>query len=216
MANLIAHPAILFDFCTNCIFHSVDYIYTFINYGFSIKFEFVAIFINSLFYNNSLDLFVQIFKFYYNALSDASLFYAHYLNRFFSNNIFVLNNQALYYLKYSNTGSIFISYYPELTSFCDFSNKRDSIIAQFLRLVIENEAAMDSAIIFVAWYPQLAITILLIFAFISYMTDYRSEKKERVIDQDYLASNASLDAEEELSSIEELLIAFFNFFYVFI
>lgn len=150
MANFIAHPAILFDFCTNCIFHSVDFIYTFINYGFAMKFEFVSIFISSLFYNGNLDLFTTVFKFYYNCLSDASLFYAHYLNRFFSTNLFSLNSYALYYLKYSNTGAVFISYYPELLSFCDFSNKRNSVVAQFLRLVIQNETAMDSAIVFVA------------------------------------------------------------------
>ena len=48
------------------------------------------------------------------------------------------------------------------------------------------------------------------------MTDYRTDKKERVIDQEYLLLNTSLDAEEEIAATEELLIAFFNFFYVFI
>ena len=150
MANFIAHPAIFFDFCSNCIFHGVDYVYTFVNYGFSLKLELVSVYISTFFYNDNLNIFNTVFKFSYNCLSDASLFYAHYLSRFFNSNLFVLNNAALYNLKFSNTGSVLITYYPELLSFCDFSNKRNSVVAQFLRLIIQNETAMESAIIFAA------------------------------------------------------------------
>jgi len=66
-------------------------------------------------------------------------------------------------------------------------------------------------------FPQYLFCLIAIgFLMMLYFNYYTSStKEENLIDQDYLIFTATLDAEEEIGSLDDILFGFLIFFYVF-
>jgi hypothetical protein len=66
-------------------------------------------------------------------------------------------------------------------------------------------------------YPQYMVCVGAIFFFYCYYFDYftSSEKQENTVDHDYLVNTTTLDAEEEIAGLEDMVFGFATFFFFF-
>jgi hypothetical protein len=118
----------------------------------------------------------------------------------------------------SKEATLILIYHPEL-SFVNEQLFQDYYFSFFTNLVfsiydlIESETFLTPIILF----PQLLLLIFFAALFISFYFSYFSSatKEESTIDTDYLVASASVEAEKEISSFDDMILAFVVLFYIF-
>jgi hypothetical protein len=80
-------------------------------------------------------------------------------------------------------------------------------------LAMMNENVMLALTLFPQYLLILGICGVLCILYMNYYSTNTTE--ENVIDHDFLLANATLDAEEEIGSLDDILFGFVIFFYVF-
>jgi len=116
-----------------------------------------------------------------------------------STSLFLYNHPELYYIS-ENFNKVFV--YP-------FTQELDNI----LTLMIEDENVVISVLLL----THIVIIGLLVLAFMAlYFSYYNSSvKEENTIDHDFLCSNATLEAEEEVGSVDDLIIGVTMLLYIY-
>lgn len=208
------------DLCTNCIYHGVDWIYTFVEdlNPYDIKVWYFW-FLNLIF-QESFSLFVNSYWYLLLDTSDLQFAVSVYLDMFLE----ALNNKTIFnddwfksYLSSVDTNST-LYYYPELL------NINNSVFYDLLfsyttyeRVVIEYLLNSENLLTSVMLFPQYILFILLLTVlFVLYFQFFTTgSKEESLIDQDYLTSSNLLEAEEEISALDDVLGALIVFVYVF-
>jgi hypothetical protein len=66
-------------------------------------------------------------------------------------------------------------------------------------------------------YPQYLFCVVIGYAFLNYSGDtlVRSGTSEKVIDGEHLSATTLLDAEEEIGSVDDMVLGFANLFFIF-
>lgn len=206
------------EVCTSCIFHGVDWVYTFIVHSHYFDFEIIFFtglvsFLQDSFYNVVMSVestqTVQNAYFFYNCyLSD-------YVDRLYA------ATPAFFRIWYhfaSGDQMIFIHYFhPEL--FHEIENATGDFLLPFVTIFRPVLSIMlnETVSLAITLFPQYLMTVGLIgFLFIMYLNYFNSSTtEENIIDHDFLIANAALDAEEEIGSLDDILFSFVIFFYVF-
>jgi hypothetical protein len=136
----------------------------------------------------------------------------------------VLNNKTIFnddwfknYLTSVDTNST-LYYYPELI------NINNSVFYDLLfsytsyeRVIIEYLLNSENLLTSVMLFPQYILFIMLIAVLFALYFQFftTGSKEESIIDQDYLTSSNLLEAEEEISALDDVLGALIIFVYVF-
>lgn len=206
------------DVCYSCIYHGVDWVYTFIvhSHYFDIEILFftgLVSFIQDSYYNAVIAVqstqTAQNVQYFYNCyLSD-------YVDRIYASTpafIRLIHHFA------AGDQMIFIYYFhPELfhemsNAVADFHLPFMSIIRPVLSVMM-NENVMLALTLFPQYLLLLGICAAFFVLYMNYYSGNTTE--ENVIDHDFLLANATLDAEEEIGSLDDILFGFVIFFYVF-
>jgi hypothetical protein len=109
-------------------------------------------------------------------------------------------------------------YYPELLALNENNNGEFLFpILSYERNAIEYLLNSEHLLTAVMLFPQYILTLMLITAlFITYFQFFTSAvKEENIIDQDFLISLSLIEAEEEISSPDDMVGALLLFIYVF-
>lgn len=82
-----------------------------------------------------------------------------------------------------------------------------------IQYLLDSETLLTAVMLF----PQYLFCLFLAaVTFVFYFNYYStSTKEESIVDHDYLIANSTLDAEEEIGSLDDILLGFLIFFYVF-
>jgi hypothetical protein len=118
----------------------------------------------------------------------------------------------------SKEATLVLIYHPEL-SFVKEEIFQEYYVSYFGNLVfslydlVESETFLTPIILF----PQLRFLVFLATLFISFYFSYFSSatNEESVVDTDYLAASATVEAEKEISSFDDMILAFVVLFYIF-
>lgn len=208
------------DMCTNCIYHGVDWIYTFVEDLNPYDFKVWYFWFLSLIFQESFSIYLSTYWFWLLNVSDYQLFVSINLDAFFD----VLSQKSPFndewfrsYLSSVDINST-LYYYPELLGV--INNVYFDYIFSFTsseRTVIEYLLNSENLLTAIMLFPQyLMFIILVIFLFMLYFQFFTSSvKEENIIDQDYLVSSNFLEAEEEISCADDMLGSLLVFIYVF-
>jgi hypothetical protein len=118
----------------------------------------------------------------------------------------------------SKEATLVFIYHPELSFIKEeiFQEYYFSYFSSFVFSIydlIESETFLTPVILF----PQLLLLIFLAVLFMSFYFSYFSSAtaEENVVDTDYLAGSATVEAEKEISSFDDMILAFVVLFYIF-
>ena len=216
----------LVNLSSNSLYHGVDWIYTFVEstfmYDFSINYTFFS---NNIFQDNfdfnyyaywysTLD--ISYFTLFWSVMIDKMIFFNllkfPYIDSWFrfltqnsENSLFLLNHPEYF----------FISDYIIKTFILPFSSEINNII-----YVMSDEEMVINPVMLIPHI--LTIGVFVLFFIVLYFSYYNSStREENTIDHDYLIANATVESEEEIGSIDDMLLAviflsfiFFWFFYI--
>lgn len=208
------------DLCTHCLYHGVDWIYAFV--------ETVSVYdIKSWYFWSWSNIFQDTYNTYFNSSSYISLFISHF-NAFFSvlldTYLIGLLNKLPYndewfraYLASIDTTST-LYYYPELTNILNnesfvFILPYTTFIRTSIQYLLDSEILITSVMLFPQYLMCLFFIAFFLMLYFNYYTS--STKEENITDHDFLIFNATVDAEEEIGSIDDMLFGFLIFFYIF-
>jgi hypothetical protein len=215
------------DICTHCIYHGVDFIYTFVDdqLVFDFKVWFVW-FLDNVVQEALMLGFTSNWR-EVNNISSGQLYLSNILDSLFTNIVSYLpydNDWFRYYLASIDTSATHY-YIPELNL---VSN---SLISDLLfntssneRLVITFLVTSENLVTSVMYFPQYIMFLSLIVVFFLIFFNFFSSptKEENIVDQDYLIALSLLESEEEISSFDDIVgallffvYAFFWFFYIY-
>ena len=218
--NTIFNDFYFIDLCTTCLYHGVDWVYTTV--------ETVTVYDVKFWYFWFLNMvFQDYYNFSYNVyLLSQSItnYYQVFLAVTFDNYFNILNNKLPYNDEWfrSYLASIDLTstlyYYPELVNVINLSTIEFMLVPttylkNSIQYLLDSETLLTSVMLF----PQYLFCLLLVaISFVFYFNYYStSTKEESIVDHDYLIANSTLDAEEEIGSLDDVLLGFLIFFYVF-
>ncbi len=216
----------LINLSSNSLYHGVDWIYTFVEstfmYDFSINYNFFS---NNIFQDN-FDF--NYYAYWYSTLdiSQFTLFWSIVVDKIILSSLlkFPYMDSWFRYLNQSYENSMFVANHPEIFFISEFFLKTfilpfSSEINNILYVVSEEELLIAPIMLL----PHLYIIGLFILLFIILYFSYynTSTREENTIDHDYLIANATVESEEEIGSIDDMILAvvflsfiFFWFFYI--
>lgn len=200
----------LFDFCTNCLHHGVDWIYvSFYNLSiFDFK-VFYLWFFNSIL-DDSFDFFFFFFWYFSLLKSSYQLFFSFFLDYYINIFLFKLPffDSWQRFIFSSSEPSLLFIYHPEILFIkTNLYSSYIHIYSDFIHTVynyLHGEVFFSPIILLVQFFFILfLLAIFLSFYFSNYFTYF---KDETTIDTDYLLSGAFLEAEKEISSFDDVLL----------
>lgn len=208
------------DHLTSQLYVGFDWIYCFSENIFAYDFYFYFLNLLGNLASDNSELFFWAYWFFNFTFSGFQLFWSIVLDEFLCNLVLKLPYDEHWYrlLLSSQESSLVLIYHPELILLKEgiknsFLNPYfTSYFTPLFSLMVH-----DSILLPVMLFPQF-ILLLMFFAFglcfyISYFTT--PTKEENLVDQDYMLANTTIEAEEEIASIEDILIGIAIIFYIF-
>lgn len=205
---------------TNQVYDGIDWIYSYSETLFAFEFRIWFFLLFSSYFDYMYDFFFKIFWFMcidvcsyqlvYSLLLD---FYLTYINVDGSK-----SNAWVYNIYFSRESTLFFIHHPEIMIAADEVNNKywklyNSYLTSVIGLLINNEGFMTVGMLI----PQLLIVVwFLTLGIMFYFSFYSSSvKEESLIDLDHALWNVTIEAEEEIASMDDILMAFIVIFYVF-
>lgn len=208
------------NICTNCLYHGIDWLYTAVETIYSYDFRvWYFWFFNSI-YDDSFDFFFSSFWYFNLSVSAFQLFWAVILDQYVTTLVYKLPYTEEWFrsMLSSKEATLVLLYHPELSFIKEeiFQEYFFSFFSSFVFSIydlVESETFLTPVILF----PQLLLLIFLAVLFMSFYFSYFSSatSEESVVDTDYLVCSASVEAEKEISSFDDMILAFVVLFYIF-
>jgi len=208
------------DVCSSCLYHGIDWLYTAVETIYSYDFRvWYFWFFNSI-YDESFDFFFSSFWYFNLSISAFQLFWAVILDQYIVTLVYKLPYTEDWFrsMLSSKEATLVLIYHPEL-SFVKEEISKVYFFSYFGDLIfsiydlVESETFLTPVILF----PQLLLLIFLAVLFMSFYFSYFSSAttEENVVDTDYLVGSATVEAEKEISSFDDMILAFVVLFYIF-
>lgn len=205
---------------TNFLYHGIDWIYVNVNSAFCYDFKvWYFWFFNSI-YDESFDFF--FFSYWYISLIKSSyqLFSSIVLDLYLNSNLLKLPYSDSWYNTFisSKECSLIFIYHPELIYIKNLINQNYyfsflSDINFSIYNLIESETFFTPVLLFPQFLFIIFLSVIFIIFYFSFFISFN--KEENTIDFDYLISNSTVEAEKEISSFDDMILAFIVLFYVF-
>lgn len=150
-------------------------------------------------------------KFFGNYHLFWSVILDNYLNFSLLKNYF--SDEWFYFLLNSKYNGFFLIFHPELF-FIKSENLWDST---YLNISLYDVYNLQGFFLSIFLLPQLIFTLILISFFFSfYFSFYTSSvKEENTIDVDFLCASLTVEAEKEITAIDDIILAFIMIIYIF-
>jgi hypothetical protein len=206
---------------TNPIYHGINWIYTFTETPFMYDFNISYNWFTNNIYQDTFDF--NYYSFWYSTLdiSYFTLFWSVLLDKFLVSNLFKLPYQDNWFkfLNQSYESSLALVNHPEYFFISDFFTKTfilpfSSEIDNIIFVLNDEENFLNPVLIL----PHIIVICLFIMFFITmYFSYYNSSvKEENTIDHDYLIANATVESEEEIGSLDDMLLSILILSYIFL
>lgn len=210
----------LTNVCSDCLYHGVDWVYTFVDTMYSYDFKvWYFWFMNSIF-DNSFDYFFSWYWFFSLSISSFQLFWAVLLDQYINLSILKTPYTEDWFrsMLSSKESTLVLIHHPELNFIREFVFKEyyfnyfSNIVFSLYELATPE--TFYSPVILV---PQLLLLVFLSVVFISFYFSYFStpNKEESTVDADYLVASITVESEKEISSFDDIILGFVVLVYIF-
>ena len=196
----------------DAMYNSSEWIYSFVESIFVFEFREFYFKLAQTYFDDYFNYFFKIYWFFINELNEYELLYSIYLDHHIKNslNTLVLNNS--YYDSILYLGHPELNYISDSITInfeLDFINY---IVFQYTSLVTNEiiTTAIDTA-------SSIIIYILFFFWLYTFYCSFfsSSTEEEALIDSDYMLANITIEAEEEISCMDDLVMMFVLLFYIY-
>jgi len=219
--NFISNKLNVLDIQSNFVYHNKNWLYSFSENLFSYSYDLTSyVFWNYLYQdssklnykvmwynsimNNHHNLFIsvildQLFFIAAFSLPFFNDFFHHLLNSEEFNNFFIIHPE--YYFIYKNYTNDF------------YQNYLSNIYLSMYLLTI-NESFISPIMMITQFFFIFFLVLLFIITYFSYFNNLNTE--DNIVDHDYLAFNVTIEAEEEIGSMDDMLLTSVILLYVFL
>ena len=203
-----------------CLYHGINWIYTYTESMYAYEFNILYFkFLNSIF-DDSFDYFFNSLWYFSLTTSSFQLFWSFLLDNYVKSNLIKFYFMDDWYKSFlsSKDSSLVLINHPELSFI------KNKLLSNFylnyftdLNFTIYELIEKESFITPIMLLPQLIFMIYLATLFISFYFSYyvSSVKEESTIDSDYLAASATVEAEKELGSLDDMILGILVLVYIF-
>lgn len=205
---------------TNFLYHGIDWLYCNVQSIEAFNFKIWYFWFFNSIYDESFDYF--FFSYWYISLLNSSfqLFSSIILDNYLTSNLLKLPYTEDWFksILSSKESSLIFIHHPELIFIKNqinnnfyyffFSDLNFSVFN-----LIESETFFSPILLLPQFLFLLFLSSIFIIFYFSFFLSYT--KEENTIDFDYLISNSTVEAEKEISSFDDMILAFIVLFYVF-
>ena len=206
--------------CLGCLYHGINWLYTYCETIYAYEFRtWYNWYANSL-YDDSFDYFFNLYWFFNLSLSSFQLYWGAILDKYVYLSLFKLpfSSDWFRFIFSLKESSIVLVYHPELIFFNEniITNNFFNYLGNISFSLYEQ---VESEIFFspVMLFPQLLLIFFFAIIFISFYFVYftSANKEENIIDTDYLVASSTVEAEKEITSFDDTILALVVLFYIF-
>lgn len=209
----------IINFCSNCLFHGIDWIYSsFFQFNFLNLKIWYFFFFNSIF-DQSFDYFFFLFWFFNLIQSKLQLFNSLILDLFISSKtIDLFFSSEWFNFLLSSKYSVFVFiFHPELIIVNNFISFNFSSYLSNIYLSLFNNVNIENFFSPILLLPQLLFLVFFFSVFLNFYFSFytSSTNEENTIDIDFLMNSATIESEKEISSFDDIILTFIVLFYTF-
>lgn len=208
------------NICSDCLYFGIDWVYTFVTTVYSYDFKVWYLWFTNTPYDNSFDYFFSWYWFFTLSLSAFQLFLSVLLDQYINFSVIKVSFSDDWFrsMLSSKESTLALIYHPELTFikemvFKEFYTLYFSTLVFSLYELNISETFYSPVILI----PQLILLVFLSVIFISFYFSYytNATNEENIIDSDYLVSSVAVEAEKEISSLDDMILGLVILIYVF-
>ena len=208
-----------FDFCFNCLYHGIDWLYVNVSFIFCYDFKLWYFWGYNSVFDESFDFFFFFCWFFSLLDSSYQFFYSVCLDLYIQSTLIKLPLFDEWYRNFLNSkeNSLFFIFHPELIFLKNFIFYYFNNFFTNQRFVIYNNVDYENFQTFLSFFVQYLFLLFFCLGFIIFYFSYFTNpyKEENFIDSDYLVASASVEAEKEISSFDDIILTFIVLFYIF-
>lgn len=188
----------------------------FISYNYNIvSFDFL-----NNFYQESADIFIKLFWAKIINNSDHSLFFSIFLDQYYMSKIIILPIFNFFFRSLFNSSEFNLIYYYHPEYFYIFKNISNYYFINYFSSLypsIYNLENKESFLLPISGFINIFIISFFLFIFINQYFFYfgSSNSDDSIIDHDYLIFNITIEAEEEIASIDDMIMSIVILFFIF-
>jgi len=209
-----------YDTGIHAMYSGIDWIYTHVETLYIFDYKIMYFWLLNNIYDESMDFF--FLSVWYTSLQSCSLqlFWSVLLDNYITTSLFQLSLTDEWVRSYMSgkDSALFVIYHPEViffknqilnNYFFDFLADLNVSAVQYL----DSQSLLSPVMLF----PQLLFIIYMGFLFVSFYFSFysSSSKEEATIDADYLSASITVESEEELGSIDDILMPSIVIVYTF-
>jgi hypothetical protein len=209
----------ILDVCGDCLYHGVDWLYTNVSVLSIYDFKIWYFLENNFIFDESFDFLFSFCWVFSLIESSYQFFFAVLLDIYIQSTLIKLPYLDDWYRSFFNCkeNTLFFIFHPEfiffknfsfLYFFNNFSTLRFSIFNSSINESFDSNIILFFEFLFIVFFS----VIFIVFYFSFFTNPY---KEENFIDVDYLSCSASLEAEKEISSFDDMILIFIVLFYIF-
>jgi hypothetical protein len=210
----------LLNTCLNCLYHGVDWMYSFVETLY--VFDFIVVYLKflELVSNDSIEFFFSTYWFYSWYVSNWQLIWNVFLDKYFTSLLIKLpyTDDWFRQMLASKESSLFLIHHPEFIFIQEkifnivYLNYIADVVFSLYDLT-EREGFLTPVIFF----PQFLLVIFLLTVLVSfYFTFFASPvKEEAALDVDHLNASVMTECEKEIGSLDDMLFSSLILIYFF-
>lgn len=208
-----------FDVCSNSLYHGIDWLYSTAQTIFSYDFRIWYVWSNDFIFDDSFSFFFNLIWYYSLQINTFQLFWSVILDTYINTQLFKLPYTDGWYKNFltSQESSLILFFHPELIYIINHINFEYFSYMSSFYFTLYNQVNIEGFYSPIILIPQLIFLTFFASLFIIFYFSYfnNPNKEEVTIDADYLVSSGSVEAEKEITSYDDIVLALVVVIYIF-
>lgn len=200
--------------------HGIDWIYSYTDVVFSYDFTIYYLWLSNLMFGGTNDVFFKSLWFFTFNLNSGQLLWAIFLDQHVLSHLTNLFYGDYWFKSFlsSKESTLIVCFHPELIFIQNgiknflLNPYTTNFFYSFISLDLQ-ESYLSPILLF----PQFVLIVYLVAIFSLFLFDFfsTSSNNENIVDHDYLINTLLLESEEEIGSLDDMIVGGILFFYVF-
>lgn len=208
------------DFNVDSFYHGVDWIYSFFDTILMYDYSYFYLGLFLTYFDEAYDYAFKIFWFFSNEINSFQFFYSIVLDKYFSSLLYNFPFLQSWYknILISKETTFLLLNHPEILFINDmlisqYVFKYTSYLTHVLTNLLISETFITATLVFIHILFIMFFLFLGLLLYFSFFTT--STKEENLIDNDHMLANITIEAEEEVASMDDIIMLFCLLLYIY-
>lgn len=208
------------DLNVDSFYHGIDWIYSFLDTMLMYDYTYIYMGFFLTYFDEAYDYVFKIFWFFTNELNSFQLFYSILLDKYLTSLLYSFPFIQSWYknILVSKETTFLLLNHPEIlfinnSIIVSFIFKYTGYLTHTMTNLLISETFINASLMFIHLIFIIGFILMGLLLYFSFFTS--STKEENLVDNDHMLANITIEAEEEIASMDDIIMLFCLLLYIY-